>query len=170
MFAPHSIGVIQEESTMTVGAFCSRIVVFVGQDDSVVDAAKLMRKHHTGSVVVVEDARCGAVRPVGMITDRDLVVEVLAEEVEVDSVSIKDVMTSDPVVVRENDGLSDTLKRMRARGVRRVPVVDSEENIVGVLSIDDVISLLASELEDIDSLILREQEHEREVRVQPSQA
>jgi CBS domain-containing protein len=169
MLAVQSIGVIREEPLMTVGAFCSRIVVFVGQDDSIVDAAKLMREHHTGSVVVVEDVQRGAVKPVGMITDRDLVVEVLAEEVEVDSVSVKDVMTSDPVVAQEGDSLSGTLKRMRARGVRRVPVVDGEEKIVGVLSVDDVISLLASELEDIDSLILREQKHERESRVDPSE-
>lgn len=155
---------------MTVGAFCSRIVVFVGKNDSIVDAAKLMREHHTGSVVVVEHAQRGAVKPVGMITDRDLVVEVLAEEVDVDSVSVKDVMSSDPVVARENDSLADTLKRMRARGVRRVPVVDTEERIVGVLSVDDVLSLLASELDDIDSLILREQEQERELRADPSEA
>lgn len=155
---------------MTVGAFCSRIVVFVGKDDGIVDAAKLMREHHTGSVVVVDDPQRGAVNPVGMITDRDLVVEVLAEEVDVNSVSVKDVMSSDPVVSRESDSLSDTLKRMRVRGVRRVPVVDIEDKIIGVLSIDDVISLLASELEDIDSLILREQEHERELRANPSEA
>jgi CBS domain-containing protein len=170
MFTMPNVGMAEEESFMTVGAFCSRIVVFVGQGDGIVEAAKLMREHHTGSVVVVEDAQRGAFKPVGMITDRDLVVEVLAEEVDVDSVSVKDVMSSDPVLARENDSLSDTLKRMRARGVRRVPVVNIEDQIVGVLSIDDVISLLASELEDIDSLILREQEQERELRVDPSEA
>ncbi len=155
---------------MTVGAFCSRIVVFVGQDDSIVEAAKLMREHHTGSVVVVENAQHGAFEPVGMVTDRDLVVEVLAEEVDVDSVAVKDVMSPDPVIAGENDSLSDTLKRMRARGVRRVPVINTEGEIVGVLSVDDVISLLASELNDIDSLILHEQERERELRVEFSEA
>lgn len=150
---------------MSVGAFCSRIAVFVGQDDSVVKAAKLMREHHTGSVVVVDNANRGAFAPVGMITDRDIVVEVLAEEVDVNSVSVKDVMSPDPVIARETDSLTDTLHRMRARGVRRVPVTDTEDQIVGVLSVDDVISLLASELNDIDSLILHEQERERELRV-----
>ena len=95
---------------MTVGAFCSRIVVFVGKDDNIVEAAKLMREHHTGSVVVVGDAQRGAIEPVGMITDRDLVVEVLAQEVDVNSVSVKDVMSSDPVTAGEDDSLSDTLK------------------------------------------------------------
>ena len=150
---------------MSVGAFCSRIVVFVGQDDSVITAAKLMRERHTGSVVVVGDAKQGAFDPVGMITDRDLVIELLAEEVDVNSVSVKDVMSPDPVVAHEADSLSDTLKRMRAHGVRRVPVTNSEGQIVGVLSVDDVISLLASELNDIDSLILDEQERERGLRV-----
>ena len=155
---------------MTVGAFCSRIVVFVGKDDGIVEAAKVMREHHTGSAVVVENAQHGAYQPVGMITDRDLVVEVLAEEVDVDSVSVKDVMSPDPIVANERDSLSDTLKNMRGRGVRRVPVTDDKGQIVGVLSVDDVISLLASELNDLDSLILREQERERELRVDLSEA
>ncbi len=155
---------------MSVGAFCSRIAVFVGKDESVVEAAKLMREHHTGSVVVVDDAQRGAFKPVGMITDRDLVVEVLAEEVDVNSISVKDVMSQNPLVASERDSLSDTLGRMCARGVRRVPVIDDEGQIIGVLSIDDVLSLLASELNDIDSLILREQEREREMRVGVAEA
>jgi CBS domain-containing protein len=73
-------------------------------------------------------------------------------------------MSPDLVVAHESDSLPDTLKRMRARGVRRVPVTDDEGGIVGVLSIDDVISLLASELNDIDSLIVNEQERERALR------
>ena len=149
---------------MTVGAFCSRIVVYVGEDESIIEAAKLMREHHTGSVVVVKDSKRGAFDAVGMITDRDLVIEVLAEDVDVDSVSVKDVMSPEPIIASEKDSLSDTLKRMRDRGVRRVPVTDREGQVVGVLSVDDVLSLLASELTDIDSLILREQERERELR------
>lgn len=149
---------------MSVGAFCTRIVVFLGQDESVVEAAKIMRERHTGSVVVVADARRGAFDPVGMITDRDIVVEVVAEEVDLNSVTVKDVMSANPIVVRETDSLSDTLKRMSARGVRRVPVIDAGGQIVGVLSVDDIISLLASELNDIDSVLLREQERERDLR------
>lgn len=155
---------------MSVGAFCTRIVVFIGQDESAVEAAKLMRERHTGSLVVVADARRGAFDPVGMITDRDLVVEVVAQEVDVDSVSVKDIMATNPVIAREEDSLHDTLKNMRARGVRRVPVIDTEGQISGVLSIDDIISLLASELNDVDSLILREQERERELRTDPGKA
>ncbi len=155
---------------MSVGAFCSRIAVFVGKDENIVEAAKLMREHHTGSVVVVDDARRGAFRPVGMITDRDLVVEVLAEEVDADSICVKDVMSQNPLVARENDSLSDTLGRMSARGVRRVPVIDDNDQIVGVLSVDDVLSLLASELNDIDSLIIHEQERERKLRTDSVEA
>ena len=149
---------------MTVGAFCSRIVVFVGEDEDVVEAAKLMRSRHTGSVDVVRNADRGAYDPVGMLTDRDLVVEVLAQEVDAQSVRVKDVMSSEPVVAHEQDSLYDTLKRMRARGVRRVPVTTDDGQIVGVLSVDDAISLLASELNDIDALIVNEQEREREMR------
>lgn len=149
---------------MTVGAFCSRIVVFVGEDEGVVEAAKLMRTRHIGSLVVVGNPERGPYDPVGMVTDRDLVIEVLAQGIDVGSVSVKDVMSSDPVVAREQDSLVDTLKRMRTRGVRRVPITDDDGQIVGVLSIDDVVSLLASELSDIDSVIQREQERERELR------
>ena len=142
----------------------SEVVVYIGQDASVTEAAKLMRTRHTGCLVVVEDGERGPVDPVGIVTDRDLVVEVLAQEVDLTAVAVKDVMSTSLVAADADDGLTDTLKRMREQGIRRVPVTSNGGQVVGVFSTDDAVSVLAAGLSDIDALIVAEQEHERSVR------
>lgn len=152
---------------MTVGAFCSPVVAYIDQNASVLDAARLMRSRHTGSLVVVADAAHGACNPVGIVTDRDLVVEVLAEDFRHDLVAVKDVMSQDLIVAAPSDALYDTVKRMRAKGVRRVPVTDGQHAVIGVLSVDDVLSVLAATLSEVDALIVQEQGYERATRARP---
>mgnify|MGYP003572474695 CR=1 FL=1 len=149
---------------MKLQDLASSIVVYVGQDASVTEAARLMRARHTGCVVVVADAGRGPVDPVGILTDRDLVVEVLAQEVDLRSIAVKDVMTTNPVVATVDDGLFETLNRMRAQGIRRVPVIGADGQVVGLFSTDDALSVFASALSDIDALIVAEQRHERSAR------
>lgn len=143
---------------MTAGEFCIREVTTAERGMSVTEAAKLMRDRHVGALVVVESS--DRPEPVGLLTDRDLVVEVLGEEVPVDSITVGDVMSADLLTAREEDGLWDTLERMRTRGVRRVPVVDRGNFLVGILAADDVLELLAQELGALSRLIRREQEQE----------
>lgn len=143
---------------MTAGEFCIREVTTAERDMSIVEAAKLMRDRHVGALVVLGSS--DRPEPVGLLTDRDLVVEVIGEEVAVDAVTVGDIMSTELVVAREEDGLWDVLQRMRARGVRRVPVVDRGNFLVGILSADDVLELLADELGALSRLVRREQVQE----------
>ena len=148
---------------MKIGEICSRAVVIANNDLSVIEVAKLMRAYHVGSVVVV-DGMGDSARPVGMITDRDLVIEVLAQEVPLEAVKLEDIMTRDPIIAREDEDLWETLQQMRDRGVRRCPVVNTQGLLVGLVSIDDMLDLLAAELSDLVKLIYREQNQERKTR------
>lgn len=148
---------------MTIGEICNRDTVFTTRDSSISAAAGLMREHHVGDVVVVEE-RAGRRIPVGILTDRDLVIEILAKNVDMNSVTVGDVMSGELITAREGDGLYETLQRMRAKGVRRVPVVDAGGALVGIISVDDLLDLLADELTALTRLLSREQARERQKR------
>jgi CBS domain-containing protein len=153
-----------QEAVMTVGQICTRDVVVAGRDDTIAEAARRIRTRHVGTLVVV-DTRGGRPVPLGMLTDRDIVVNVLADDGEhIDVLRVGDVMGSRLVTARENEDLTDALKRMRLHGVRRVPVVTAEGYLVGILAFDDLIEHVTRELEDLAALVGREQEQEREVR------
>jgi CBS domain-containing protein len=148
---------------MTIGTICNREVVVARKDAAVQEAAQLMRQYHVGDLVVVEDR--GAVRiPVGILTDRDLVVEVLAKGVAPDTVTAGDIMTTDIVTGHESDSIWATLQRMRTKGIRRLPVVDGAGGLVGILTMDDLLELFAGELADLSKLISREQDREKAAR------
>ena len=122
-----------------------------------------MRSHHVGDVVVVETTATGA-KPVGILTDRDIVLEILAEGVDLGTVSIGDVMSYELVTVREDTKLIDTIKLMRDKGVRRIPVVNQQGELEGLLSVDDILELLAEQLTDIVDLINKELNREGRLR------
>ncbi len=148
---------------MSVGQICNRDTVIVRKEDSIVEAAKLMREFHVGSVVVVEDVAEG-IKPVGILTDRDLVVEILAAELDPNAVAVGDIMSYELASAHEDDGLWDTLQHMRAKGVRRLPIVNGQGLLVGILSSDDLLELLAGELGQLVKLINKEREREQTVR------
>ena len=145
---------------MSIGDICNRDTVFTTRDSSVAAAAQLMREQHVGDLVVVEE-RSGRRVPVGILTDRDLVVEILAKQVDMGAVTVGDVMSSELVTARESDELYDTMQRMRAKGVRRVPVVDAAGALAGIVSVDDFLDLLADELTALARLVSRGQARER---------
>lgn len=144
---------------MPVGDYCNREVIVCDRDTAIPDAARLMRAHHVGDLVVVERGVRGN-RALGIVTDRDLVVEVLAQEVDFAAVTVADVMSFDLTTAREDDELWDTLMRMRSLGLRRVPVVDGAGSLVGILTSDDVLELLAEGISDLARLVRREIQQE----------
>ena len=148
---------------MSIGEICNRETVFTTKDGSISEAAQLMRAQHVGDLVVVEE-KGGRRIPVGILTDRDLVVEILAKNVDMNAVTVGDVMSSELLTARESDGLYETLQRMRAKGVRRVPVVDIDGALAGIISADDLLDLLADELSALARLLAREQARERQKR------
>ncbi len=134
---------------MSVATICNRNVVFIDENAGVIEVASIMREQHVGSVIVVD----GAGKPIGMITDRDLVVEVMAKEVKNEDVLLSDIMSENPIVVSEQDDSKDALDKMRAAAVRRAPVIDDQGLLSGILSINDVLVNLSNEMTDIIDLI-----------------
>ncbi len=148
---------------MGVGEICSRDVVFARRNESVAQAARMMREHHVGSIVVV-DERNGRRFPVGMLTDRDIAVGVVALGADAAKTHVDGVMPAEVVCVREGDGLGRAVALMRAQGVRRLPVIDAAGALVGVLSADDVLEVLAEELYCLGAMMARGERYEREQR------
>jgi CBS domain-containing protein len=150
---------------MNVGDLCQKLPVTVRPFDDLVLVAQLMREKHVGYVVVVEpDAREGVFKPSGVLTDRDIVVTVIAKEADARTLRATDVMTPQPVVAFADESLGAALKKMRKVGVRRLPVVGKQEDLVGVISIDDIIDALVGELEDAAGAVRSEQLIEHSLR------
>lgn len=148
---------------MTVGEFCNREVVVAEKSTSITQIARLMREQHVGDIIIVEQ-RAGLRVPLGIVTDRDLVVEILAKEAPVESCLVGDIMSVDLVTANETDGIWETLQRMRARGVRRVPVVNATGALVGIMTADDLLELLGEELSDLVKMIASQPQRERSRR------
>lgn len=144
---------------MPIGEICNREVVIAGVDDTVLHAAKLMRQHHVGDVLVVKQSNGGNI-PIGIVTDRDMVVEVLAPEVDPKVLNLGDIMTSELATVKEDVGVFEAIRFMRIKGVRRLPVVDESGSLVGVVTLDDLLELLVEELGLLVKLIAHEQKKE----------
>lgn len=151
---------------MNVGEFCNREVVVMRRDETARDAARIMRQLHVGDVIVV-DERQGRRIPVGIVTDRDLTIEILAAAVDPDAVTVGDVMSGELITAREHEDTWDCLQQMRNRGVRRMPVVDGDGALVGIMTVDDYINVFAEQLEDLVRLVTQEQRRERSVRERP---
>lgn len=148
---------------MSVGEICIREVVITNKDSSIIEVAKLMRKYHVGDIVVVDSSGNQPI-PIGIITDRDIVVELIASDVALDSVTVADVMSYDLITAREQDGIWDTMQRMSAKGIRRMPVVNEQGGLEGILTVDDLLELLADELTSLAKVTIREQAREKETR------
>jgi CBS domain-containing protein len=147
---------------MNAGSVCKRGVVTVAPTDDLIAAAHVMRAKHVGYLIVSEAPQHRKV--VGVLTDRDIVVAVLAQEVDARSLKVGDVMTRDPLVIEEGQSIEAVLRHMREAGVRRVPVLDRSGALSGVLSIDDVLESIAEQLINIAGSIRNEQRMERAVR------
>lgn len=141
---------------MSIGEICIREVVIAHPDETATQAAQLMRDYPVRDLIVTDDGR-----PVGILTDRDIAVRIVAEGKDPDTTLIKDVMSSRLVTVRETASIGDGIRVMRGRGVRRLPVIDHEGKLVGIVTIDDLIDLLAEEMSALAGLIKYEQEKQK---------
>ena len=149
---------------MPVGEICNREVVVAERTTTIVEAARLMRRYHVGDLVVVDEVQ-GRRVPVGMVTDRDMVVEVIAREQPFASCTVSAIMSATVVCVPETAGVIETIQLMRSHGVRRVPVVDAGGALVGILAADDLLDLLAEELSALARIAPRGQEREVRARL-----
>lgn len=144
---------------MTIGSICNREVITVNRESTALNAAKLMRQYHVGDVIVVE-AKGEVSVPVGIVTDRDIVVELVATELNCNVLTAGDIMVTNLAVIHENAGIYDAIRTMTAKGVRRLPVIDDEGGLIGIVTLDDLILLLAKEFGTLAKLVTREQNNE----------
>ena len=149
---------------MSIGEFCNREVIISNREDSILDAAKLMRKFHVGDVVVV-DQRGDARVPVGILTDRDIVVEIVAREADASKIVVGDAMSDELLTVNENGQLTDLIEQMKGKAVRRVPVADDNGALVGIVTADDLVDLIAEQLNSLVGMVQREQHREWSTRI-----
>lgn len=144
---------------MTVGSICNREIITIQRDATVLDAAKLMRKYHVGDVVVIE-YQGDLVIPVGIVTDRDIVIELIATELNCSVITTGDIMLTKLVVINESVGIFEAIQTMATKGVRRLPIIDDDGGLVGIVTLDDLLLLLAKELGSLTKLISHEMKNE----------
>lgn len=149
---------------MTVGEICSRDVVCALRGDTVRHAAKLMREHHVGALVVTED-RDEIRVPIGMVTDRDIVVAVVATGLDSELLTVDDIMCVDMVVAGDKESEADAAETMCVKGIRRLPVVDAAGALIGIVTADDLLDSLAEEMTSLSKMLSRERRRESQMRV-----
>jgi predicted transcriptional regulator len=142
---------------VTAGEFCKRDVAIASSGDRVCVLARSMRALGVGSVVIVDERAEGCV-PTGIVTDRDIVVDLIATRPgEVEKATAKEMIHGRLVVAREEEGLEEVVARMRLEGVRRIPVIDCQGKLLGIIALDDLVQHFAQELGGLASLALRQQ-------------
>ena len=148
---------------LNVGGICNRAVVFAYKHMSVAEAARLMLEEHVGSLVVVEETDNGRV-VIGMLTDRDIVVAVVARDFNAQTLRVADVMSSGLVTARAEDSVHDVLGLMRRHGVRRIPITTEQDVLIGIVTLDDLLEIAAEELRGFVQAIESERKREAHVR------
>jgi len=137
---------------MKIGELCSRDVYLVKGAEPLAEAAREMHRRHVGAVVVAEQRGKG-VFPVGVLTDRDVLRGQIRRRADLFALSVQDVMTADPLTLLESEELAAGICKLRARGVRRAPVVAESGELVGIVSVDDLVPAVAEELSGLARLI-----------------
>lgn len=148
---------------MNIGEICTIQTVTCTRDETVQGAALLMRKHHVGDLIVIDGAG-GQAMPVGIVTDRDIVVSVIALGLDPAGLQVDDIMSDDLLTCREDDDVYETIEHLRLRGIRRVPVVNGAGGLTGIVSVDDLLEFLAEEMGDLSRISASGQAHEKRAR------
>jgi CBS domain-containing protein len=133
---------------MSVGRFCTHKVVTVHQEAMVRTAAQRMAAEHVGALVVLDGPT-----PVGILTDRDVVVRVIAQEYAPEATEVRAVMTPNPICITEDAPLEGAMERMQFHHIRRLVVVNQAQEVVGIIALDDILELLAEERQALDAVV-----------------
>ena len=147
----------------SIGEYCNREVVFATRNMSILEAAQLMRQHHVGDLIVVDETN-GKRIPVGIVTDRDMVIEIIAKSVHLNDFCVGDIMSPQLVSMRSNETVLDTIHIMRTKGIRRIPVVNLEGELEGIMTADDLLGILAEEMSELARIPQSEKKKETQLR------
>ena len=130
---------------------------------TIAEAARLMRQKHVGDLIVIDDAD-EEKEPIGIVTDRDIVLEVIALGRDPAGVKVGEIMTTHLVVASASEDVGTAIERMRSQGVRRVPVVDDNGLIVGIITLDDLLKVHADQAQALASIVANAQKKENRGR------
>lgn len=147
---------------MQVGNICSRKVQVSCPGDALATAVRKMRDHQVGSIVVVESQ--GPRRPIGIVTDRDVLRGQIDRQADLFCLTVADVMARDPMTLPETCGIAEAVQKLGDRGVRRAPVVDAAGDLVGIVTLDDLLPAVASDLTALASLLQTQARREADSR------
>jgi CBS domain-containing protein len=148
---------------MKLKELCTPDVVYCTAQISALHAARLMRERHVGDLVIIDESE-QTPAPIGIVTDRDIVVEVLAKDLDPATTPVGQIMRTPLVIARTSEEADNALERMRAHGVRRIPVLDEHEQLTGILSLDDLLKRLAADAAGLADIVTREQDREHRLR------
>ncbi|MGO8858930.1 MAG: CBS domain-containing protein [Steroidobacteraceae bacterium] len=140
---------------MNIGEVCTREVYMVNPGEPLLQAALEMRKRNVGCVIVVEQ-RGKPLVPIGIVTDRDIARALPEHPSNLGTLPVADIMTRDPLALCENESIVDAMVRLRQRGVRRAPVVAASGDLVGIVSTDDLLGIIAEQLGSLAHLVDRQ--------------
>lgn len=148
---------------MRIGDICTRDVIHCSRSTTALELAQIMRSSHVGAVVVVDQPN-GHKVPIGIVTDRDLAVEVMAGERDPATVTAGDLIGTELITTGEENDVYEVAELMRFKGVRRVPVVDEQGGLVGIATLDDLLNMIGEELTMLGRVISRERFQEQQSR------
>jgi CBS domain-containing protein len=151
------------EAQMQLNSFCMLDVECCSPRTTVQEAAQVMRRKHTGDLVVVDDDERRP-SPLGIITDRDIVVEVLGRGLDPAVTTVGSLIRTPVVVAEGSEDSTQVLERMRTHGVRRIPVVGAGGKLIGIVTVDDILKRLAADVTLLTEVISHEQDHEARTR------
>ncbi len=137
---------------MKVSEICSREVQVIEPEKPLIEAARCMLERQIGALIVVQKSKAGA-RPIGIITDRDIVCGQYLKKSDIHLLVVSDVMTSEPGVLYEDSGVAEAIETLRTWGVRRAPVVNDAGELRGIVTLDDLLPAVATELNNLSTLI-----------------
>jgi len=139
---------------MSIGEVFTREVYMMNPGEPLLQAAHEMRRRNVGCVIVVEQ-RGKPLVPIGIVTDRDIARALPEHPSNLGALPVADIMTRDPPALREDESIVDAMVRLHQRGVRRAPVVAASGDLVGIVSTDDLLGIIAEQLGSLASLVDR---------------
>lgn len=150
---------------MAIGKYCNRDVVIAAPTASILSAARLMSEYHVGDLVVAEPVGQERYRPTGIITDRDIVLEIVANnESALESIRVGDIQLRNLTTALESEDIFAVIDKMRRVNIRRMPIIDEQGLLVGIVCADDLLAILANYLRDLSLLLGYQNLHEESAR------
>jgi CBS domain-containing protein len=148
---------------MLLKEVCTASVVTCGPQTTILQAASLMRHRHVGDLVVVDDPQDQGV-PLGIVTDRDIVIEVLGNGLDPAKTTVGSLMRKPVVIANESEDTTQVIQRMQANGVRRLPVVAHEGEVVGIITLNDLLRLFVADANSLLGVMTKGQINEQHSR------